>query len=246
MFCEDADAFHAASSVKAARNRVHFRNIYAYLYPQKPPVMRIAVLLLFFARFVAAQSDPGASGQKQSSVVRPLDSAAVWEGVRIKTGEIFAEEEIEPSFRIKKDKTKREELARALEAQFQVNISDDDIRSMKRAGDLSAYIFRAQNGLVAFSKAGFQGKVERLFTDRKRCKENGDCLNYIGAVIVPKGMVVTFFSQPKFRGAQMTVDASTEEVRIASFFNLTFEGPVSTTDKTVNWRESIQSLRFGK
>jgi len=208
--------------------------------------MRIVFLLLFFARLLAAQSDSVTNGPNQSPVIRTLDSAAIWEGVRIKTEEIFGETGIGPSFRVKKDKDRREALARALEAQFQVNMSDDDIRSMKRAADLSGYIFRAQNGLVAFSKAGFRGKVERLFTDRKKCKENGDCLNYIGAVIVPKGMVATFFDQPKFRGAQMTIDASKEEVRIASFFNLVFEGPVSTTDKTVNWRESIQSVRFRK
>ena len=85
-----------------------------------------------------------------------------------------------------------------------------------------------------------------MITDRENCEEQGDCLHYVGAMIVPKGMYVTFFSQPKFKGEQMTIDASSEEVRIPSFFNITFEGPVSTTNKTLNWREEIRSVRFGK
>ncbi|MBK7939932.1 MAG: hypothetical protein IPJ82_23900 [Lewinellaceae bacterium] len=190
--------------------------------------------------------DQSEAQPKSGAVIRLIDSALVWEGVRIKTEEIFEEVAVGPSFKVKKNKNKRRALAEALEAQFQINMSADDVRSIKRAGDLAGYIFRAQKGLVMFSKTGFQGKVERLITNRKTCDENGDCLNYVGAMIVPKGMVVTFFNQPKFKGEQMIIDASSEEVRIPSFFNLKFEGPVKTTSKTVNWREDIQSVRFLK
>lgn len=178
-----------------------------------------------------------------SSVLRHLDSATVWEGVRIKTEQIFGEKRVEPSFRIK-NKSKRKKLVSALEGQFQVNISEQDMRSLKRAKDLSNYIFQAQQGIVMFSKANFQGKVERLATDREECKEDADCLNFIGALIVPKGFRVTLFNQPDFKGEQLVVNASKEEVRIASLFNITFEGAVSTTDKAVNWREETRSLRI--
>lgn len=195
---------------------------------------------------VQPEFDRSAPELKPSSVIRQLDSAAIWEGVRIKTAEVFNEDAIMPSFRIKKDKDKRQSLAAALEAQFQVNMSDDDVRSMKRAGSLADYIFRAQKGMIMFSKTGFKGKVERMITDRKSCGENGDCLNFIGAVIVPKGIRVTFYNRPGFKGEQMTIDATREEVRIASFLDLKFKGPVSTTNETVNWRESVQSVRFGR
>lgn len=215
--------------------------------------MRVLLLLFLFANSLFAQSDslsdirlhPDQSelARFPSTLLRPLDSAIVWEGVRIKIEHIFGEKRVEPSFKIK-NKSKRKELVAALEGQFQVNIGEDDIRSLKRAGNLADYIFRAQSGVVMFSKANFQGKVERLATDREECKEDADCLNFIGALIVPKGLKVTLFNQPKFKGEQMIVDASKAEVRVASFINITFEGAVSTTNKAVNWREEIRSIQI--
>ena len=93
--------------------------------------------------------------------------------------------------------------------------------------------------------ARFMGKVERMTGERKTCRENGDCLNYFGSMIVPKGLIVTLFDQAKFKGDRMVIDARTEEVRVASFLNLTFEGHLSTTNKAVNWRESVKSIRIG-
>src|SRR5690606_23851566 len=143
-----------------------------------------------------------------------------------------------------KNRSKRKELVAALEGQFQVNVGDSDIKSLKHAGELADYIFRAQQGIAMFSKTIFQGKVERFATDRRGCKEDGDCLNFIGSLIVPKGLIVTFFSQPKFKGEQLVMDASKEEVRVNSFLKLAFEGTVSTTNKSVNWREETRSLRI--
>lgn len=196
---------------------------------------------------IPVRPEPDRTGpeRKFSSVIRSIDSTTVWEGVRIKTEELFQETGIEPSFKIKKDKDKRRALVEALEGQFQVNIGDDEIRSFKRAGDLAAYIFQAQYGATVFSKSGFMGKVERMTGERKTCRENGDCLNYFGSMIVPKGLIVTLFDQAKFKGDRMVIDARTEEVRIASFLNLTFEGHLSTTNKAVNWRESVKSIRIG-
>ena len=115
--------------------------------------------------------------------------------------------------------------------------------SLKRVGDLADHIFQAQKGMVMFSKANFQGKVERLATDRKDCDDNFDCLNFIGSVIVPKGVTVTLFSQPKFQGEQLVINATKEEMRIASFLKIDFSETISTTNKAVNWRENVRSLR---
>ena len=180
----------------------------------------------------------------QSPVLRLLDRAIVWEGVRIKTQEIFKEENVGESFKIKGDKDKRRELVAALEGQFQVNIGDGEIKSLKRASDLADYLLRAQNGMVMFSKADFKGKAERLVGERKDCDDNFDCLNFIGSVVVPKGLTVTLFSRPKFKGERLVIDATKEEARIASFFKINFEGGVSTTNKTVNWREEVRSVRI--
>jgi len=207
-------------------------------------------LLPAFAGFVSAQTDPGKNRPTDSlaipvAVLRQLDSATVWEGVRIKTEQVFGEEHVTPSSKIKK-KEKRAELIEALEGQFQVNVADAEIRSLKRAGELAEYIFKAQQGIVLFSKAGFHGKVERLATDRKESKENADCLNFIGALIVPKGWKVTFYNQPKFKGAQLSIDATRAEVRINSLLAIPYDAAVSSTDKSVNWREEVRSLRIFK
>lgn len=207
-------------------------------------------LLPPFAGVVSAQTDPGKKLPTDSlgmpvAVLRQLDSATVWEGVRIKTEQVFGEEKVAPSFKIK-NKEKRAELIEALEGQFQINVADAEVRSLKRAGDLAAYIFKAQQGITLFSKAGFHGKVERLATDRKESKENADCLNFIGALIVPKGWKVTFFSQPKFKGAQLNIDATSAEVRLNSLLAIPYDAAVSSTDKSVNWREGIHSLRIYK
>lgn len=178
-----------------------------------------------------------------SPVVRQLDSATVWEGVRIATEQFFGEKKVERSFKIK-NKSKRAALVASLEGQFQVNVGQSDIKSLKRAGDLSDHIFRAQQGIATFSKANFQGKVERFATDRKECKKDANCLNFIGSMIVPKGLKVTLYNQPAFKGEQMVIDASNEEIRINSFIALNFTGTVSTTSKTVNWREDVQSVRI--
>ena len=204
-------------------------------------------LLPAFAGLVSAQTDPGKKQSADSlgmpvAVLRQLDSATVWEGVRIKTEQVFGEEQVAPSFKIK-NKEKRAELIEALEGQFQINVADAEVRSLKRAGELAEYIFRAQQGLVLFSKSGFHGKVERIATDRKESKENGDCLNFIGALIVPKGWKVTFFSQPKFKGAQLSIDATRAEVRLNSPLAIPYDAAVSSTDKSVNWREEVRSIR---
>jgi hypothetical protein len=178
-----------------------------------------------------------------SHVIRRLDSLDVREGVRIKTEKIYQKAVPDLSFRIKKNKKKRKELIEALEAQFQVNISDDNTRDLKTAGDLAGFIYRAQGGITLFSKSGFQGKVERMAGSRKDCA-GGDCLNYPGSLIVPKGFTVTFYTKPKFKGDQLVVDAREQEVRINSFINLQIKGPVRTTNEGIVWRESIRSIRI--
>lgn len=178
-----------------------------------------------------------------STLLRQLDSATVWDGVRVATEQVFGEKNIELSFKIK-NKAKRASLIAVLEGQFQVNISAHESKSFKRAKDLSDYIFQAQQGIVMFSKTNFQGKVERFATNRRECKEGADCLNFIGSVIVPKGYVATLYNQPKYKGEQMVIDASKEEVRINSFIVLHFDGPISTTNTSVNWREEVQSIRI--
>jgi TonB family protein len=178
-------------------------------------------------------------------VIRQLDSATVWEGVRIATEQYFDEKNVKPSFKIK-NKKKRAALVAALEGQFQVNVGEDEIKSLKRAGDLSNYIFQAQQGPAFFSKNNFQGKVERFATDRDDCDENFDCLNFIGSLVVPKGWKVTFFSQPDFKGEQLVVDASAGEVRISSFMKIDFSETISTTNKALNWRDEVRSVRFAK
>jgi len=60
---------------------------------------------------------------------------------------------------------------------------------------------------------------------------------------VPKGVTVTLFSQPKFQGEQLVMDATKEELRIASFLKIDFSETISTTNKAVNWRENVRSLR---
>lgn len=179
------------------------------------------------------------------SLLRQLDSATVWEGVRIATEQFFQEKNVTPSFKIK-NREKRKTLVAAIEGQFQINVSDDDIRAFKRAKDLADYVFRTQQGAVFFSKNNFQGKVERLATDRRDCDENFDCLNFIGSLFVPKGWRVTLFSQPKFKGDQLVIDASNEEIRIASFIKIDFSETISTTNKSLNWREDIRSMRIQK
>ncbi len=201
--------------------------------------MKVLILLLLFANTVLAQSE---SPNMPAKVLPLFDSATVWEGVRIKTATVFGEKNVERTFKIK-SKKKRKELVAALEGQFQVNIGDGEIRSLKRAGDLADNIFRAQRGMVMFSKANFQGKIERIATDRKDCDDDSDCLNFIGSVIVPKGLTVTLFSQPKFQGEQMMIDATRAEVRIASFFKIDFSETISTTNKAVNWREDVRSVQ---
>jgi len=201
--------------------------------------MKVLLLLLLFANTVLAQSE---SPNIPTKVLPPFDSATVWEGVRIKTEAVFGEKNVERTFKIK-NKKKRKGLVAALEGQFQVNIGDGEIRSLKRAGDLADNIFDAQRGMIVFSKMNFQGKVERLATDRKDCDDDFDCLNFIGSVILPKGLTVTLFSQPKFQGEQLVIDATKEEVRIASFLKIDFSETISTTNKAVNWREDVRSVR---
>ncbi|MBV6440069.1 MAG: hypothetical protein EPGJADBJ_01731 [Saprospiraceae bacterium] len=216
------------------------------LYFRTKSLLKMRTILLFFIviNSVSAQvNNTQETENRPFTLLRQLDSATIREGVRIKTEQIFGEKNVEPSFKIK-NKKKRKELVEALEGQFQVNAGADEIKSFKRAKDLSDYIFRAQQGIAMFSKTNFQGKVERFATDRRECKEDGDCLNFIGSLIVPKGWVVTLYNQPKFKGEQLVINASKEEVRINSFIKIAFEGAVSTTNKSVNWREETRSLRI--
>jgi hypothetical protein len=194
---------------------------------------------LLFANTVLAQSE---SPNMPGKVLPLFDSATVWEGVRIKTATVFGEKNVERTFKIK-NKKKRAALVAALEGQFQVNIGEAETRSLKRAGNLANNIFQAQRGMVMFSKASFQGKIERIATDRKDCGDSFDCLNFIGSVIVPQGLTVTLFNKPKFQGEQMVIDATRAEVRIASFFKIDFSETISTTNKAVNWREDVRSVR---
>ncbi|MCB9305815.1 MAG: hypothetical protein H6565_04410 [Lewinellaceae bacterium] len=215
--------------------------------------MRPFFIVLLSVHGLWAQSDPGKPGKvspaeaptKPATLLPPFDSATVWEGVAIKTGQVYDAKDITPSFKLKKRKSKRTELINALEAQFQVNIAQSDIRKFKRASQLADYIYRSQFGLVTFSKSGFQGKVERLIGERSHC-DDGDCLNYLGSVIVPMGTVVTFYDQPDFKGAQMVINALQSEIRLASFFKLRFGEAVSTTDPSVKWREAVRSLKIVK
>lgn len=98
--------------------------------------------------------------------------------------------------------------------------------------------------MVFFSKQDFQGKAERLATDRSDCDENFDCLNFIGSLVVPKGWKATFFSQPDFKGEQLTIDASGGEVHVADFSKIDFSKSISTTNKAVNWRDETRSIRI--
>lgn len=182
---------------------------------------------------------------QRSVVLPPFARPTVWEAVRIMTETLFEEKDVTPRFKIKSDKEARRQLVAALEGQFQVNIGDNEIRSLKRADDLTDYIFEAQNGLAVFSKAYFQGKVERMSSPRKSCKEDGDCINFIGSIRVPKGMVVTLFSQPNFKGEQLLIDATAEERVIESLFDIRYGAGISTTSQAVNWREEVRSLKFG-
>lgn len=214
----------------------------------------LSALLTLCQVLVFAQADPPATGKEvpaaedkpqRSVVLPPFDRTTVWDAVRIKTMSLFEETDVTPKFKIKSDKEARRQLIEALEGQFQVNIGDAEIRSLKRADDLTDYIFEAQRGFTMFSKARFQGKVERMSSPRKSCKEDGDCINFIGALIVPKGMVLTLFSQPNFKGEQLVVDATTEEQRIESFFDIPFSGNISTTSRAINWREEVRSVKMG-
>ena len=81
--------------------------------------------------------------------------------------------------------------------------------------------------------------------DRDDCDENFDCLNFIGSLIVPKGWKVIFFSQPDFKGEQLTINAE-KEVLIPDFSKIAFSEAISTTSKAVNWREEARSVRFAK
>lgn len=208
--------------------------------------MRFVLFFFLFANAAFAQNDStGQDEKRQTAVLRLLDRATVWEGVRIKTEEIFDEKNVVPRFKIKRDKDKRRALVAALEGQFQVNVGADDIRSLKRAEDLADYIFLAQKGVAFFSKANFQGKVERLASDRKNCGENFDCLHFIGSATIPQGTTATLFSEPKFKGEQLVIDATAQAVSIASFFKIDFENTaISTTSKSLNWREEVRSIRI--
>ena len=216
-------------------------------------------LVLLSASPALAQSDPPAQGKEvpapdegateQSTVSKVLpqfDRNTVWEAVRIKTRVVYGDSSVSERFKIKRDKDLRRDLVAALEGQFQVNIGDDEIRSLKRVEDLVDYLFDAQRGPVTFSRNNFQGKVERLGTSRKACKEEGDCLNFIGAMMVPAGFTVTLYSQPKYKGEQMVINARNKEVRIPNFFNIEFAQAVTTTSKVINWREEVRSVKIEK
>jgi hypothetical protein len=202
-----------------------------------------------------AQTDPAAPDSAQAArpsaplrsvVLPPFARETVWEAVRIMTETLFEEKDVTPRFKIKSDKEARRQLVAALEGQFQVNIGDSEIRSLKRADDLTDYLFEAQrSGFTVFSKAFFQGKVERMNSPRKSCKEDGDCINFIGSIRVPKGMTVTLFSQPNFEGERLVIDATAEERSIESFFDIRYGGGISTTNRAVNWREEVRSLKIG-
>lgn len=221
-------------------------------------ILRPLLLLAFLGLCqmpLFAQADPPAEGKEvpteeqkpqRSVVLPPFDRPTVWDAVRIKTMSLFEETDVTPRFKIKSDKDARRQLIEALEGQFQVNIGDNEVRSLKRADDLTDYIFEAQHGFTMFSKAYFQGKVERMSSQRKSCKEYGDCINFIGSLIVPKGMVLLLFSQPNFKGEQLVVDASAEERRIESFFDIQFgSAGISTTSRAINWREEVRSVKIG-
>lgn len=181
----------------------------------------------------------------RSVVLPPFDQATVWEAVRIKTEMLFEEKDVTPRFKIKSDKKARRVLIEALEGQFQVNIGDAEIKSLKRAEDLTEYIFAAQSGFTLFSKANYQGKVERMSSDRKSCKEDGDCLNFIGSLVVPKGLVLILYNEANFKGESLTIDATPEERRIDSFFQIAYGPGISTTNPAVNWREEVKSVQMG-
>jgi hypothetical protein len=184
------------------------------------------------------------SDKNSSSIVEFKDLNTVWEAVQIKTQEIYQEKEITPSFKIKSDKDSRLDLVHALEGQFQVNIGADEISSLKKASDLRDYLFEAQNGPIAFSKINFKGKVERLGTKRKNCKEDFDCLNFIGSMFVPKGVVVKLYSDKKFKGDYLKIDARNQAVEIPTFFDIKAEGPVSSNNVGFNWRENTHSIKI--
>ncbi|HMX39201.1 MAG TPA: hypothetical protein PK971_06895 [Saprospiraceae bacterium] len=223
------------------------------LLPARPwflgPVFAL-LLMLAEVRLACAQSEPPApaaasSPPKQSVVLPPFDQATVWEAVRIKTETLFEEKDVTPRFKIKSDKKARRQLVEALEGQFQVNIADHEIRSLKRAEDLTTYLFAAQRGFTLFSKAQYQGKVERMSSDRNTCKEDGDCLNFIGSLIVPQGMVLQLYSRPDFKGDHLAIDATAEERRIDNLLSISYGNGVSTTNAAINWREQVYSVRIG-
>lgn len=200
---------------------------------------------VYTAHAQEGQSTAADASLKRSVVLSPFDQARVWEAVRIKTEGLFEEKDVTPRFKIKSDKKARRQLVEALEGQFQVNIGDHEIRALKRAEDLAAYLLAAQGGFTLFSKAYYQGKVERMNTDRKSCKEDGDCLNFIGSLMVPKGMVLYLYNQPNFKGDYLTIDATAEERRIDTLLSISYGNGISTTNPAINWREEVRSLRIG-
>ncbi len=184
------------------------------------------------------------TAKNSSSILDMKDLNTVWEAVRLKTQEIYQENEVTPSFKIKSDKDSRLDLVHALEGQFQVNIGNDEIRSLKKAADLRDYLYEAQNGPITFSKINFQGKVERLGTKRKNCKEDFDCLNFIGSMFVPKGVIVTLYNDKKFKGEYLRIDARNQAIEIPTFFDIKVEGNISSNNAGYNWRESTHSIKI--
>lgn len=138
--------------------------------------------------------------------------------------------------------TEGKKLITALEKAYETTLSESDLKAVKNLGQLADYCHQTQFAPDFYALAGFKGRHTRLLTSRADFDANADGLGQFGALRIPLGIRVILYSEKKFKGEKLELNADTSAIEIADLNNLS--GKTSKPGgKFVNWASGTRSIK---
>ena len=197
-------------------------------------------------RFKLTNSDKPGGADYANGVIPPLyNELQTWDLVRTAAAKTNVSGAAQPDTPFS-DSGKQDQLfLKTLEIVFAVKMSDIDRKKLKNLREVAEYFYRSQFGPEFHSGTHFTGKFARMLTNRPDYDLQTEGLGVTGSVKVPKGVKVIMYSQKKFKGKKLEIDASAGPVEIPDLSAAFADIPaVRNEDPTINWMYLIQSIQI--
>ena len=140
------------------------------------------------------------------------------------------------------------ELIIEFEKQFNIFIPDEIAEKITTVGQTVDYIFEIYNNpIVLYSEDKFKGRIKMTTSSYTCYSSQYDIVeNGLSSIIIPKGYIVYLYTDIKYTGSYIKINATTKKIKIKNISEINENSSISFSNDIKNWDDKIKSIKIKK